>query len=122
MFIHLVCIFSFTQLGSVQGIVELIYRIFGLVFTSIGVLCEMEWTETIRNTSLLQFWTSRGMFYLFISLFTFREYGALTYQWSDMRYVLGTIAGILSAMGVAYISMVIDAICISIVYILFFLT
>lgn len=94
-----------------QDVVEMIYRLFGLVFTAIGVLCEMEWTETIRSTSLLQFWTSRGMFYVFISLFTVREYGVLTYQWSDMRFVLDTIAGILFAVGSAYITMVSSKYC-----------
>ena len=59
---------------SNQLFYDSLYRGGGFLLTVVAFLCEMEWTETVRSTALLQYWTTRGIFYVFIALFTFHEY------------------------------------------------
>lgn len=107
-FIHVVCILAITHLTDLLSACELIYRMYGIVFALIGLFCEMEWTETIRNTSLLQSWTTRGAFYIFVALFTMREYAEITlsFRWIDVNFIILLLGSVLTATGVTYSLMV----------------
>lgn len=106
--VHIICLLVITNFSDALGVYETAYRLYGLSFAIIGVMCEMEWTETIRTTSLLQFWTSRGFFYIFVALFTVREYGEVTLPLGlkNLNRVVLFVGGVLATTGVLYAVMV----------------
>lgn len=79
------CLFSILVLNSIATLVTIsieqfwmypsrsILNLYSLSFNFIAFLCEMELTESIRNMQMLQSWTLRGFFYVFISLFSIQE-------------------------------------------------
>jgi hypothetical protein len=100
------CIIVSTSMKESRNFYELIYRLYGLSFASIGFFCEMEWTETVRTTSLLQFWITRGHFYIFIALLTIQEYGDLIYGAKRLEAVVLTLGISLIVLGIIYTIMV----------------
>lgn len=79
------CLFSILVLNSIATLVTIsieqfwtypsrsILNLYSLSFNFIAFLCEMELTESIRNMQMLQSWTLRGFFYVFVSLFSIQE-------------------------------------------------
>jgi hypothetical protein len=105
--LHIFCIITESSFAKMVNIYQLIYRCYGLLFAIIGFFCEMEWTEVIRTTTLLQFWTTRGFFYIFIALLTIQEYGDDVYLSSQNGWNLVVIVGLtLIVFGVIYTLMV----------------
>lgn len=105
---HLACLLAITQLPDMLSVYDLIYRLYGLIFACIGFMCEMEWTETIRTTSLLQYWTTRGLFYAFVALFTVREYGEVRLpllRYLDGQLLVLSLGSALGMVGVLYSAM-----------------
>ncbi len=111
------CLFSALVLNSLATLLTIsieelwkyptrsILNLYSLIFNCIAFLCEMELTESIRNMQLLQSWTLRGFFYVFISLFSIQETNI--HEGSYFRVVnsLSTI-GVLFC-GILYIILVI---------------
>lgn len=62
---------------SLHGIYTLMFQIYSFLFTVVAICCELEVTETIRSTTLLQFWTTRGLFYVFIALLATQQYDSI---------------------------------------------
>jgi hypothetical protein len=106
--IHIIFIICISDLTSLRSIYELVYRLYGLTFGCIGLMCEMEWTETIRTTSLLQYWTTRGLFYIFIALFTLQQYAEipLSIRLLDVDIIVLILGTILACVGLLYCIMV----------------
>lgn len=104
--LHAFCITATTSFSQSGSCFEFFYRLYGMLFAAIGFFCEMEWTEGIRTTSLLQYWTTRGLFYIFIALLTIQEYGDVRYHnilISKAAFVQGIL---LICFGMAYTCMV----------------
>lgn len=95
-----------TSLSNANSIVHLFLRMYGLIFMSLAFMCEMEWVEAIRQSTIFQNWLFRGMFYSFLGLFTYVEYqredrAVVRYGW-----VMDSIAVTLAVLGVVYTVMV----------------
>lgn len=75
---------------------------YGLVFPIAVFLTEMEWTETIRSSILLQSWTSRGLFYIFIGLFTYETHKEFYSGTKKMRNALFVVSCIMMTFGLVY--------------------
>lgn len=104
--LHGFCIVVSTELKEPKSFYELIYRLYGLAFAVIAFFCEMEWTDTIRTTSLLQYWTTRGLFYVFIGLLSIQEYGNVSFgKYSLEKEVLFLEIGLI-ILGIIYTLMV----------------
>jgi len=58
---------------TIEDIIHLLYRVFNLSFSLISLCCELEWTEFIRTSTILQYWISRGCFYLYIGIIVYKE-------------------------------------------------
>lgn len=91
-----------------REIFSTLYRIYGIGFAVLALLCELEWTETVRSTTLLQYWGTRGLFYIFVALLTLKEYSHITWEsFSKLSLVVNIISFAYLAMGCIYIFMVI---------------
>lgn len=95
-----------TSLSNANAVVHLFLRLYGLIFMSLAFMCEMEWVEAIRQSTIFQNWLFRGIFYSFLGLFTYVEYqredmAAVKYGW-----VMDSIAITLSILGLVYTVMV----------------
>mmetsp|Transcript_28929 Transcript_28929/g.41250 ORF Transcript_28929/g.41250 Transcript_28929/m.41250 type:complete len:203 (+) Transcript_28929:3-611(+) len=63
--------------------IYMILQLYCIGFNCIAFLCEMELTEGIRNIQVLQSWTVRGIFYIFVSFFTLQETNSTEYVKGD---------------------------------------
>jgi hypothetical protein len=60
----------------------------------------------VRSTTLLQYWGTRGLFYIFVALFTLKEYSQITWEsFSKLSLVVNIISFAYLAMGCIYIFM-----------------
>mmetsp|Transcript_434 Transcript_434/g.764 ORF Transcript_434/g.764 Transcript_434/m.764 type:complete len:189 (-) Transcript_434:1602-2168(-) len=67
-----------TRMRDSFEVVHFMLRLYGLTLMVVAILSELEWFEAIRQSSILQNWTSRGIFLTFLGLFVFVEYSKLT--------------------------------------------
>ena len=67
------CTVGMAQLILILGaqyldIVGTIVRMYGIVLCGVAILAELEITEAIRSSAMLQNWVARGIFYIFLGL------------------------------------------------------
>jgi len=84
----------------------LVLCLYSLIFVSIAFLCEMEWLETIRQSAIFQNWVFRGIFYSYLGIFTYVEYGRAKVFALDVGWVVQSIAALLTVLGFIYTIMV----------------
>lgn len=81
-----------TVMQSKFDTLQLLLRLYLIAFNILAFFCEMEWTEAVRTTSLLQSWELRGLFYAFIGLFLIREFGAVfLFRLNVAVYIVGCL-------------------------------
>ena len=92
---------------SASIVVHVAIQVYEMI-TLIGiVVVEMEWTEAIRNMSILQSWGVRGLSYSFVGLLVFQELGAFEVTENSVRYPYLEISSIiLICLGAVYSVMV----------------
>lgn len=105
--VELLCIVIMSHFREPRDAYLLVYRLYGFVFACIALCCEMEWTELIRTTSLLQYWSTRGLFYIFIALFLLREYAEVEWDVVDLQPLIISVGILLLVLGLSYTFMVI---------------
>jgi hypothetical protein len=107
-FTQVICLMIITKFQEPRDLYLLVYRLYGVMFVTIAIFCELEWTETIRTTAILQFWSTRGLFYIFISLFTLQEYAEIefTFLKISLQLFVNTIGICLLTLGLIYTAMV----------------
>ena len=91
-----------TTLATALDVGEFFLRIYGLIFVCLSFLCEMEWLEAIRQSTIFQNWLFRGLFYTFWGLFTFVLYGDLNIGMFRFGFAVDIISMLLVFEGVIY--------------------
>lgn len=104
--LQILCLASITQFSGPRGCYLFVYRLYGIIFAVVAFCCEMEWTEIIRTTTLLQYWSTRGLFYIFIALFTLQEYAELQWSFPVLQNVVASVGFSLLILGCIYTLMV----------------
>jgi len=84
-------------------IFQLSFRLYGLALYTIAALCEIDRCECLRTIHLLQHWTWRGLFHIFLGLLSMNEY--MQMKIAAIR-VVGYLGALLIAMGILYIVLV----------------
>lgn len=88
------------DLGSRElDVVQLSFRLYGLALYTIAALCEVDWCECLRTSHLLQHWTWRGLFHVFLGLLSMNEYMQMKIAAAG---VIGYLGALLIAMGILY--------------------
>ena len=95
------------NLQSMTDFYSLLFEVYGVLFIVIALFCELEFTEVIRTTTLLQYWSTRGLFYIFIGLFVLQSHNHLTLVkiWS-LRLATIYLVQLLLMMGMMYVLLV----------------
>ncbi len=92
---------------GVDDIYIFLFQCYDIGFAMIGVFCELELTETVRSTVILQYWTSRGLFYVYIALQVTQGYDNITLgHIAGMRVQLYYLSLTLIVLAMLYISLV----------------
>mmetsp|Transcript_9002 Transcript_9002/g.19636 ORF Transcript_9002/g.19636 Transcript_9002/m.19636 type:complete len:180 (+) Transcript_9002:109-648(+) len=100
--ISIVFIIVDTSVRDVHACAEFLLRLYGLSLMLLAILCELEWFEVVRQSSILQNWTSRGVFQTFLGLFSFVEYGEVQLPGVRVKGVVGGAAVALMLCGTTY--------------------
>lgn len=95
-----------TSLTSFDDVTLLSFHIFSILFSVLGLCCEMEWTEFIRQSTILQSWITRGFFYVYIALILFRELKNLEETNVYFQNILVFGSSLLAILGLVYVLMV----------------
>lgn len=88
--------------------VRTILSFYCIFFSIVAFLCEMELTESVRSIQILQSWTLRGFFYIFVSLLTIQEAGVGNGETFIMKYGCFSSA-FLAICGILYVILVIGS-------------
>lgn len=96
--------FKFQQEGPVQYVL----RLYVIIICVLAILIELEWTKFARESFVLKFWVTRGLFYIFIGVLGLEQNDTLHAKNSDsmnfnlsMHYVT-VAAWIMVAVGILY--------------------
>ena len=84
---------------------SLIIRVYLIALLVLAVFCELNWTESIRTTPLLQSWFMRGLFYAFLGFMTIHEYLELFYT-TKLKIAVASSGYVVIAIGCVYSIMV----------------
>ena len=95
-----------TKINTVVDFSYLLLRLYGLTFNCIAFMCEMEWLETIRQSTIFQNWVFRGIFYSYLGIFTFVEYGKAIVFTVNLSWIVEVGAAGLTFLGLVYTIMV----------------
>lgn len=104
--VQFLCIVIMSHFNEPRDAYLLVYRLYGFAFACTALCCEMEWTELIRTTSLLQYWSTRGLFYVFIALFLLREYAEVEWHVVNLQPLIISVGVLLLVLGISYTLMV----------------
>lgn len=91
--------------------VEYVLRVYVLLQCFLVILIEFEWTSFARESKILQFWVTRGIFYAFIGVLGLDENDTLQEKnqgtdWFDVSKVyIMAVAWVMVACGCLYFSM-----------------
>ena len=94
------------EVDTIQGVM----RVYVVLMCVVIVLNELEWTDFIRESSILRIWVPRGMFYSFVGVLGIEEDDTeYTRQYSvgeeqALQFII-IVAYIMVACGVAYFVM-----------------
>jgi len=105
--VSILCLSAYCMLLDIGSrnfdVAQLCFRLYGLALYAIAALCEYDWCECIRTSYLLQHWTWRGLFYLFLGLLSLTEYKQMKIA---AAVAVGYLGALLIAMGILYTVMV----------------
>lgn len=91
-----------TSLSDIVGIAHLLLRLYSLVFMCLAFTCEMEWLEIVRQSAVFQNWIVRGIFYSYMGLFTFVEYGHAKVDHISFGWVVKIVSVFILLLGLTY--------------------
>lgn len=97
------------HLITCNGIITLLFRLFSLMFSIMCLFCEMEWTELIRTSTILQLWITRGLFYIYIGLMVMKEHeniSTITFLYPWFGDVVILCSALMGLFGCLYLLMV----------------
>lgn len=87
-----VCSSLFMGLGQLigtmyqeQGPIQYVLRLYVVMFCLLAALVELEWTKFARESAVLRFWVTRGLFYCFIGLLGLEENDTLADKTESLR-------------------------------------
>lgn len=80
-------------------VIQLSFRLYGLALYTIAALCEVDRCECLRTSHLLQHWTWRGLFLVFLGLLSMNEYVPMKIA---AAVVVSYLGALLIALGIVY--------------------
>lgn len=86
--------------------VKLIYQCYGLLFSLMVIVTELDTWEWIRSSPVLQSWTFRGICYIYIGLYVIDTYLNLFAETSLMYPFIMFSGSFLCIIGILYVVMV----------------
>lgn len=95
-----------TKINTMIDFSYFLLCLLSLFFVFIAFLCEMGWLESIRQSTIFQNWVFRGIFYSYLGIFTFVEYGRAIVFTVDFSLAVKLISFLLTVLGLIYCIMV----------------
>ena len=77
-------------------------RAYGVLFASIIIFTELRWTKMINESTFLQNWVTRGLFYVFVGLLTLEQNQEKAVQPNWIVLYVEVIGLILNTIGILY--------------------
>lgn len=95
-----------TSFSTSIAVVHMALRLYSLVFMLVAFLCEMEWLEAIRQSTIFQNWVYRGMFFSYLGLFSYVEYANFQIDKSSYSWLVEAFSLSVFASGLVYTALV----------------
>lgn len=94
-----------------DGIVQYVLRFYVITLCILSVFVEMEWTQFARDSAILKYWPTRGLFYCFLGVIglqqneTSTEKNASWRAFNISKSFLHIVAWLIFAAGFIYLAM-----------------